>query len=231
MTDAPCSSLIFEARNVCKYFKQGAGGEVRALDDVCLKIARGSFSLLTGPSGCGKTTLLAVLGAMERPSRGQVLFLGRDLARFSDVELARARRRIGFVFQDFSLIPSLPVWENITYPLVPCGVPRTTRFERARALLERFALESKLLARTTDLSGGEQQRVALARALVQEPEVILADEPTSNLDPDASRGVLAGFRRLQAEGRTIVVASHDPGFGALATDSYELARGKLVPRS
>src|SRR5215212_5924304 len=113
-----------ETRALCKVFRQGTRAEVRALHDVSLTVARGSFTVLTGPSGSGKTTLLALLGALERPTRGQVLFDDRDLGPLSDVELARVRRRVGFVFQDFSLIPSLPVWENITYPLIPRGVPR-----------------------------------------------------------------------------------------------------------
>src|SRR5438093_6098249 len=123
--------VILEARNACKYYHAGTAAEVRALDGVSLSIARGSLVVLTGPSGSGKTTLLALLGALERPTRGQVLFQGRDLRSCSDVELARIRRRLGFVFQNFALIPTLPVWENITYPLIPRGVRRSQRYELA----------------------------------------------------------------------------------------------------
>jgi putative ABC transport system ATP-binding protein len=221
--------VILETRNVCKYFRRGTRHEVRALHDVSVRITQGSFSALTGPSGSGKTTLLALLGALERPTHGQVVFSGRDLSGFSDVELSRTRRRMGFVFQDFSLIPALALWENITYPLIPRGVPRAARQARARALLSRLDLQDKLLARPTDLSGGEQQRGALARALSAQPEVLLADEPTSNLDPEASRTVLAILQELHAEGVTVILAAHEPVVLGLATTVYELAGGKLKP--
>jgi putative ABC transport system ATP-binding protein len=219
--------FILEARNVCKYFRPGTAQEVRALHDVSLSIGQGSFVALTGPSGSGKTTLLALLGALERPSAGQVVFLGRDLSSFSDVALARTRRRMGFVFQDFSLIPALSAWENITYPLIPRGVPRAARYAQAQALLGRFGLEGKRHARPKELSGGEQQRVALARALAGQPEVLLADEPTSNLDPEAGRIVLGLLQQLHAEGRTVILASHEPPVVRLATQVFELAGGRL----
>src|SRR5271157_3615017 len=129
---------LLEARNVCKFYRLGSRAEVHALQDVSLTISRGSFTALTGPSGSGKTTLLALLGALERPTRGQVLFEERDLSACSDVALARLRRRMGFIFQDFSLIPNLPVWENITYPLIPRGVPGRRRHQLAQALLTRL---------------------------------------------------------------------------------------------
>src|SRR5262249_54830717 len=143
------------------------------LDEVSLSIEQGSFTVVTGRSGSGKTTLLALLGALERPTRGRVLFAGKDFGDCSDVELARIRRRMGFVFQDFSLIPNLSAGENITYPLIPRGVPRAERQRRAQELLSRFGIGGKLTARAKELSGGEQQRVALARALAGQPEVVL----------------------------------------------------------
>src|SRR3954454_13261721 len=118
---------FLETRNVCKFYRTGSRAEVHALEDVSLAIPRGAFAALTGPSGSGKTTLLALLAALERPTRGQVLFDGQDLSTFSDVALGRVRRRVGFIFQDFALIPTLPVWENITYPLIPRGVGRPRR--------------------------------------------------------------------------------------------------------
>src|SRR5690242_6483721 len=126
---------LLETRALCKYFRPGTRAEVRALDDVTLAIPAGSYTVLTGPSGSGKTTLLALLGAMDRPTRGQVLFDGRDLGAVSDAELARVRRRVGFIFQDFSLLPSLPAWENVTYPLIPRGVSRRRRLLLAQSLL------------------------------------------------------------------------------------------------
>jgi putative ABC transport system ATP-binding protein len=219
------------AQHVWKSYRSGSRAEVHALADVCLTIARGRFVALTGPSGSGKTTLLAVLAALERPSRGQVLFDGHDLATFSDVALARVRRRTGFIFQDFSLIPSLPVWENITCALVPRGLSRSHRQQLARSLLARLGLAERFAAGPRELSGGEQQRVAVARALAGEPEVVFADEPTSNLDPATARDVLDLLKELHAEGKTLVVSTHDPHLAGLATEVHELRGGRLVSAS
>jgi putative ABC transport system ATP-binding protein len=217
---------VLEARSLSKTYRRG---EVRALRDVSLAVAPGSFVLLTGPSGSGKTTLLGLLGALDRPSGGQVFFQGRDLAGCSDVELARVRRRLGFIFQDFGLIPGLPVWENVTYPLVPRGVRRAERRRRAEGLLARLGLPDKPAARPGELSGGEQQRVAVARALAGDPEVLLADEPTSNLDERSGQAILGILRQIHAEGRTVIVSSHDPRFRPLAAAVYELEAGLLKP--
>jgi putative ABC transport system ATP-binding protein len=219
--------IIFEARGVSKIFRRRQARAVRALDEVSLTIGEGTFTVLTGPSGSGKTTLLALLGALERPSDGQVFFGGRDLAGCADAELARARRRMGFVFQDFSLIPALSVGDNVTFPLIPRGVPRAARLARAQKLLERFGLLDKMHERPGDLSGGEQQRVALARALAGDPDVLLADEPTSNLDPDSSREVLAILQELAGEGRTVILASHDEAAVGLASRVLTLEHGRL----
>jgi putative ABC transport system ATP-binding protein len=223
------AAVLLEARNVSKHYRPGTAREVRALHDVSVTVPKGSFTALTGPSGCGKTTLLALLGALERPTAGQIVFQGRDLSGLSDAALARLRRRLGFVFQDFCLIPGLSVGDNVTYPLIPRGVSRAARQELARELLARFALEDKFDARPGDLSGGEQQRVALARALAGRPEVLLADEPTSNLDMQAGRLVLATLQELHTDGHTIVLASHDPAAVALAGRVYDLERGRLRP--
>jgi putative ABC transport system ATP-binding protein len=214
-------------RDLCKFYRRGTPAEVRAVDGVSLRIPTGSFTVLAGPSGSGKTTLLALLGALERPTRGQVLFGGRDLARCSDLELARVRRRMGFVFQDFALIPGLPVWENVSYPLIPRGVPRADRRRQATDLLTRFGVGAKWESRPRELSGGEQQRVAIARALVGRPEVVLADEPTSNLDEGAAEVVAGLLRQIHAEGTTVVTSSHTPRLEALATQVYKLESGRL----
>jgi putative ABC transport system ATP-binding protein len=219
--------LLFETRCLCKYYRNDSRSEVRALDEVSLSIERGSVTVLTGPSGSGKTTLLALLGALERPTRGHIFFDTKDLSDCSDVALARARRRMGFVFQDFALIANLTAEDNIVYPLIPRGVPRAEGRRRARAALVRLGMEDKLAVRARELSGGEQQRVAIARALAGEPEAILADEPTSNLDAEAAQTLLAIFKELHAEGKTIVLSSHDPAVIALATRVYHLQRGRL----
>jgi putative ABC transport system ATP-binding protein len=219
--------FLFETRDLGKDYRRGGRTVVRALHDVRVTIPAGAFALLSGPSGSGKTTLLALLGALERPTRGQVFFEGNDLSRCSDVELTRVRRRLGFVFQDFALIPGLPAWENITYPLIPRGVRRAERRARARALLETFGLSEQFAAYPEELSGGERQRVAVARALAGDPDALLADEPTSNLDPAAAECLLATFRALHAGGRTVIVSSHDPQFRPLASVIYELEAGRV----
>jgi putative ABC transport system ATP-binding protein len=218
---------LFETRDVCRYFKAGTRAEVRALQDVSLAIPEGSLCLLRGPSGSGKTTLLALLGALDRPTRGQVLFQERDLSKFSGTELARVRRRMGFVFQQFSLLAGLPLWENITYPLIPRGVPHRRRYEIAHGLLEQLGLLDRRLARPAELSGGEQQRGAVARALAGEPDVLLADEPVASLDPEAGAAVIDLLRQVHAQGKTVVLSSHDPELVALATQVYELKAGRL----
>lgn len=219
---------LLEARGLCKYFKEGTTAEVRALHEVSLTIERSQFVLVTGPSGSGKSTLLALLGALARPSRGQVFFEDRDLGGFADVELARVRRRLGYVFQNFSLIPGLPVWENITYPLIPRGLGRTQRHKLAAELLQGLGLAEKFLSRPEELSGGEQQRVALARALAGRPDILLADEPTSNLDLAAGQVLVDLFQRTHSQGTTVIVSSHDPRMAPLATAAFALEVGHLM---
>ena len=218
---------LLQTQALCKVYRAGSRNEVRALDDVSLSVAAGDFALVSGLSGSGKTTLLALLGALERPTRGAVLFDGKNLADCSDVERTRVRRRMGFIFQDFSLIPNLSAGDNIAYPLIPRGVPRAERRRRAAEWLSRFGLSGKAGVRAADLSGGEQQRVAAARALAGRPEVVIADEPTSNLDAEAAAALLAVFRKLHAEGKTLIVASHDPRAVGPATRVIELEAGRL----
>jgi putative ABC transport system ATP-binding protein len=223
--------IVLETREVSKYYRSGTTAEVRALHEVSLAIKKGSLALLCGPSGSGKTTLLALLGALEKPTSGRVIFAGRDLSGLSDAELTRVRRCAGFVFQDFSLLARLPVWENVTYPLIPRGLARRARFRLARSLLARVGLEGKLEAGVHELSGGELQRVAIARALAGDPEVLLADEPTSNLDAAASLTLMNLFQEVHARGGTIVVATHDPQWFSSATDIYHLEAGQLKPKN
>ncbi|MBM4072992.1 MAG: ABC transporter ATP-binding protein [Planctomycetes bacterium] len=218
--------VILETRNLCKVFRAGKS-EVRAVDDLSVSIAAGSFTALTGPSGCGKTTLLSLLGALDRPSSGQVFFLGRELSRYSDVELARLRRRMGFVFQNFSLIAGLPVWDNITYPLIPRGVGRRERRDIAAQMLARFGLDDKADRSPSELSGGEQQRVALARALAGQPDIILADEPISNLDPVNSAAVMSCLQQIHAEGKTVVLSVHEPAIAPPGSRVISMAGGRI----
>ncbi len=220
---------LLDTHALCKEYRLSSGILIRALEEVSLAVERGSITLLTGPSGSGKTTLLALLGALDRPTRGTVRLEGVELTRCSDVELARVRRRMGFVFQDYALIPNLTAEENITYPLIPRRVPPAERRQRALELLQRFGMENRLRVRAGSLSGGEQQRVAVARALAGDPDVLLADEPTSSLDAETADFVCAVFQEFHHAGKTAILVSHDPRVVALATAVYSLRNGQLVP--
>ena len=215
---------VLEARGLCKYY----GQTVRALDDASLEVAAGGCAAVTGPSGSGKSTLLTLLGALDYPTKGTVLFDGRDLGGCSDAERTRIRRRMGFTFQSFALVARLPVWENITYPLIPRGVIRAERYRRAVALLDRMGLKDRLMAKPEELSGGEQQRVALARALAGNPDVIIADEPTSNLDQQTGDIVANMLREHHARGATVLLASHDPRLIAAADVVYRMEGGRIA---
>jgi putative ABC transport system ATP-binding protein len=221
---------MIQTTHLRKIYHSGNNEEVRAVDDVSLTVAEGRFAVLTGPSGSGKTTLLSLLGALSRPSSGSVMLLDRDLSECSDVELARVRRNIGFVFQNFSLVPRLPVWENVTYPLIPRGITAAARFEIARRVLQRLGLENKLENRPDQLSGGEQQRVAVARAIAAEPRILLADEPTSNLDRRAATELTKLFKEIHGTGVTMIFSTHSSELLDLATDVFELNEGKLTCR-
>ncbi len=218
---------LFEALGLSRAFRS-ATGEVRALDGVSLSVERGAFLAVTGPSGCGKTTLLSLFGALDRPTGGVVLFDGQDLGGASEPERARVRRRLGIVFQSSPLIRGLPLWENVTYPLVPRGVPARERRRIASRLLERVGIAQRDGARPEELSGGERQRVGVARALAGDPDAILADEPTSDLDRDTATAVVGLLREFQASGRTVVIATHDPALVALATATCRLRDGRMA---
>jgi ABC-type lipoprotein export system ATPase subunit len=219
---------ILEARAVTRVYHAPSQAEVFALHGVDLALEQGSFTVVVGPSGSGKTTLLALLGLLERPTSGSILFDGKELSRCSDVELARLRRRMGFIFQDFALIPNLTSVENVTYPLIPRGVPRKVRIRGAQELLARFGMRTRLDSRARELSGGEQQRVAISRALAGNPDVIFADEPTSNLDLECAEIVWKALRDLQRKKKTLVVASHDQRVIDEASVVCRLDRGKIV---
>ena len=180
-----------------------------ALRDVTLEIAKSEFVFLTGPSGAGKTTLLRLLFAAERPSEGQALVLGRNVGRLPESAIPALRRRIGVVFQDFKLLPRRTVEENVRIALDVVGVPPREARARAFAMLKQVGLQHRRHQRPLALSGGEQQRVAIARALVNEPDLLLADEPTGNLDPDLTLEILELISGAAARGTTVVVATHD----------------------
>jgi putative ABC transport system ATP-binding protein len=221
--------LLYDVRNASKSFRKGSI-EVRALDGVDLRIAAGEFVALEGPSGSGKTTLLQLLGALDRPSEGQVFFEGRDLRTLKDRELAELRlRAFGFVFQQFNLIPTLTALQNVEVGLAPTGVKGDELTERSRALLAEVGLADRADHLPGELSGGEQQRVAIARALSVEPRVILADEPTGNLDTKTGADVIALLESLAAgRGATVVVATHDAGLAARAPRRLAMRDGAFL---
>ncbi|ACL63827.1 ABC transporter related [Anaeromyxobacter dehalogenans 2CP-1] len=202
---------MIQLREVTKVFDEGRPGALAAVDRVTLEVAGGAVTVLVGPSGSGKTTLLTLLGAMARPTEGRIFLDGRELTSLPEHFLAALRRRtFGFVFQQNHLLPALTALENVMLPALPSGEPRRAVEARARAALARLGVEARAGVRAGRLSGGEAQRVALARALADDPKVIVADEPTAHLDSARARALMEIVRGLKAEGRTVVVASHDP---------------------
>jgi putative ABC transport system ATP-binding protein len=206
----------------------GRTHEVRAVEDISLEILENQSVVLYGPSGSGKTTLLSLIGTLDRPTKGKVFLKDRDVTQFSDLELSRTRREtIGFVFQSFNLFSSLSAWENVSYPLIPIGIKAKERFERARTMLEVLGLGDRLYHSPEELSGGEQQRVAIARALINNPQILIADEPTSNIDADSIEKLLEILAELKKEGKTIIISSHDPIFRSQGDVLFNLDRGRL----
>ena len=202
---------------------------VTALDSVSLSIARGESIAIIGPSGSGKSTLMNILGGLDRPSRGRYRFEGDEVARFSDDQLADFRnRRIGFVFQSFQLLPRLSALQNVELPMVYAGAAPRARRERAAELLERVGLGSRMGHRPNQLSGGQQQRVAIARSLANQPDLLLADEPTGALDSATGVEVLGLFQKLNAEGLTIVLVTHDRGVADAARRRIAFRDGRVT---
>ncbi len=219
----------YELRGAGRSFRRGAT-TVHAVEDVSLVIEPGEFVALEGPSGSGKTTLLQLLGALDRPSSGQVFFEGRDLATLGDRALAELRlRSFGFVFQQFNLIPTLTALENVEAGLAPTGVGSAELRERSLGLLGEVGLSDRADHLPGQMSGGEQQRVAIARALSVEPQVVLADEPTGNLDTKTGSEIIDLLANLAAEhGATVIVATHDVGLASRAPRRLAMRDGRFV---
>lgn len=222
------STALVELQGVTKIYRLGEV-EVPALQDVDFRVNPGDFLALMGPSGSGKSTLLHILGLLDRPSAGRVLWEGEDVTKLNGGRLAELRsRRIGFVFQMFNLVPNLTALENAELPLVFLGVPSRERRRRAEEALVRLGLGERLRHRPGQLSGGQQQRVALARALITDPALLIADEPTGNLDTATGREILAIFSDLNRQGRTIVLATHDPEAAEVAKNRVRLRDGRIM---
>ncbi len=218
---------VIELCNICKYY--GAGEtQVRALDGVSLSVEAGEFLAIVGRSGSGKSTLMNVLGCLDVPTAGEYRLEGRSVFSLSQGALSAIRNRyIGFIFQRFFLLPTLTAQENVELPLVYAGVGKQKRREIARAMLERVGLSDRLSHYPAQMSGGQQQRVAIARAAVGRPAVLLADEPTGNLDAASGEAVMSLLKELHAGGTTLLLITHDRAVAAAAERRVEMRAGKL----
>jgi putative ABC transport system ATP-binding protein len=218
---------VIELQEVKKVYRTGAF-EVEALRGVSATIAEAEYVAIMGPSGSGKSTLMHILGCLDVPTSGTYRLAGEDVSSMSEVDLAEVRnRRIGFVFQQFNLLPSLNACRNVELPLAYAGVERGVRRERALAALARVGLEGRVNHRPGELSGGQQQRVAVARALVTDPDLLLADEPTGNLDSVSAQEMLGLLSELHAAGRTIVLITHDAEVAEAAERTVRIKDGNI----
>jgi len=220
--------LILRFVEVSKVYRT-LDGEVEALVEVNLSVEEGEYVCLVGPSGSGKTTLLNLAGGLDRPTEGQVIFRGRDLAQLSRAELARLRlRHVGFVFQTYNLMEGLSALDNVRLPLALAGVPEREQLERARELLERVGLGDRMDHKPCQLSGGQQQRVAIARALANRPSLLLADEPTGNLDSETGQKIISLLREVNRSGGvTVICATHDPALAQVADRMVRIIGGRI----
>lgn len=220
-------TAIVEGRGLTRTFPMSSG-PVTALREVSIVIPPGDYAAITGPSGCGKSTLLHLLGCVDAPTGGSLLFEGRDAAALSDSERSRIRlARIGFVFQRFFLLPMLDAWENVELPQAEIGLAPTARRARTRELLEYVGLADRAHHRPSQLSGGEMQRVAIARALANRPALLLADEPTGELDEDTGEQIADLFDRVHDDGTAIVLVTHNPRLASRAARHFTMTRGTL----
>ena len=221
------SSLI-EFREVCKYYQMG-DTTVKAADHISFQIQKGEFVAIVGQSGSGKSTCMNIIGCLDVPTDGTYLLDGRDVGQMNKNELAEIRNELlGFIFQQYNLLPKLNLVENVEVPLMYAGVPRAERRERALLALEMVGLKDKYRHRPSELSGGQQQRVSIARALAGDPSVILADEPTGALDSRTGREVLGFLQKLNAEGDTVVLITHDNSIAVKARRIVRLQDGRII---
>lgn len=202
---------------------------LHVLQDIDLEISLGEFTAIIGPSGSGKSTLMNILGCLDRPTSGSYYLHGEDVSNLTDDQLAEVRnRRIGFVFQSFNLLPRISAQENVAMPLIYAGIDGKERMERAARLLTRVGLGDRMHHKPNELSGGQRQRVAIARALVNDPSIIMADEPTGNLDSKSSVEIMEIFRELNAADKTIILVTHDPEVAQQAKRVVTVRDGKII---
>ena len=221
------STSIIQASNLRKTYEVG-GTLVHALDDLDVCIEKGSYIALMGPSGSGKSTLMNVLGCLDTPTSGSYVLNGNDVNSLSDDELADIRNKeIGFVFQTFNLLPRYTALENVALPMIYAGIPKNERLTRAESVLKKVGLEDRMDHKPNELSGGQRQRVAVARALVMNPSIILADEPTGNLDSVTSDGIMELFGEINRDGNTVIVVTHEEDIAAHAERIIRLKDGRI----
>ncbi|HJQ53744.1 MAG TPA: ABC transporter ATP-binding protein [Gemmatimonadaceae bacterium] len=221
-------SVIVSVRDVHRDYPVGAE-RVHALQGVSLEVAAGDYVAIVGPSGCGKSTLLNLIGAIDQPTSGSVTIAGRHVESMIDRDATQFRlRNIGFVFQRFYLLPILSAVENVALPMAEAGIPKQERVQRASELLEYVGLGGRLRHRPSELSGGEQQRVAIARALANRPSLLLADEPTGELDARTGTEIIRLFQRLNDDGTTLVVVTHDEDLASAARRKIHMRDGRVV---
>ena len=222
---------MIEIKNIAKKFNEAQANEVIALNEINLSIQQGELTILKGASGSGKSTLLSLIAALSKPTFGEVIVDGKRISKLPDNFSALFRREhIGFIFQKFNLIPTLDVYENIITPLLPSELNREEIDQRAHKVMEKFSISHKKEVKVANLSGGEQQRVAICRALINSPKIILADEPTANLDAFLTESFLDFVQQMKDENKTIIVATHDPVFFNLdfADREINMKNGQII---
>ncbi|WP_022768543.1 MULTISPECIES: ABC transporter ATP-binding protein [unclassified Butyrivibrio] len=218
---------LVEIKDVCKIYNPGEN-EVRALNHVSLTIGEGEFVAIIGQSGSGKSTLMNMLGCLDTPTSGKYFLHGQDVSHMTDDEQSDIRNReIGFIFQGFNLIPSLTALENVELPLIYRGVSKKERVRLASAALNSVGLAKRMTHKPNEMSGGQQQRVAIARAIAQAPPILLADEPTGNLDTGSTKEIITIIKRLYHEGRTVIIITHDPGIAKQAKRIITISDGMI----
>jgi putative ABC transport system ATP-binding protein len=224
---APSSGIVIRSQNLWKTYQMGAE-EVHALRGVSFDIRHGEYVAIMGPSGSGKSTLMNLIGCLDTPSSGHYWLNGKLVSDMDDDELAYIRNKeIGFVFQTFNLLPRATALHNVELPLIYNGTPKSVRIEMARESLERVGLGSRVTHKPNELSGGQRQRVAIARALVNNPSIILADEPTGNLDSQTSLEIMALFNKLSEQGNTIILVTHEPDIASYAARVLQILDGEI----
>ena len=221
-------NVLVDVQDICKVYNPGEN-EVRALDHVSVQIQEKEFVAIIGQSGSGKSTLMNMLGCLDAPTSGTYMLHGQDVSHMSDDELSDIRNKeIGFIFQGFNLIQNLTALENVELPLIYRGVAKKERIELAKNALKKVGLEKRMDHKPSEMSGGQQQRVAIARAIAQAPPIILADEPTGNLDSGSSREIMQILKELHEEGRTVILITHDNDIAAQAKRVIKILDGKIA---